>query len=177
MSLPWHHSPAHQFVPAMLHMVTAGTLNKLPFFHGDDRLDFLRNRIWDILAKHEWRLQAWAVFSNHYHFIAKSPNRENSLANVIRELHSSTSREINRRDHARERQVWFQYWDTCLTYEKSWLARLNYINNNPVQHRLVRNAIQYPYCSATWFRQRADPSFGRKVASFRYDRLRIVDEY
>ena len=161
----------------MLYMITAGTLDKLPFFHGEDRLDFLQNALWDALAKHEWLLQAWAVFANHYHFIAKSSQGENSLADLIRELHSITAREVNRLDHAPGRQVWFQYCDTCLTYEKSWLARLNYVNNNAVHHGLVQNAIQYPFCSATWFQQKADPSFCRKVASFRYDRLKIVDEF
>jgi putative transposase len=99
------------------------------------------------------------------------------LDSLFRELHSITAREVNRLDLISGRQVWFQYWDTCLTFERSWLARPNYVNNNAVHHKLVSNPTNYPYCSATWFEQNADPGFRRKVSSFRYDRLKIKDDF
>ena len=71
----------------------------------------------------------------------------------------------------------FQYWDTCLTYEKSYYARLNYVHNNPVKHGLAPVADQYPFCSAAWFRAQADPRFRKKVESFRHDRVKIVDDF
>lgn len=161
----------------MIYMVTAGTLNKEHFFRGDDRLELLQNALLEILDKYGWIVQAWAVFVNHYHFVAKSPKTESSLSGLIKELHSITAREVNCLDLVYGRQVWFQYWDTALTYEKSWLARLNYVNNNAVRHGMVRVAAQYPYCSARWFPQILSPSFCRKVESFRYDRLKIEDEF
>ena len=33
---------------------------------------------------------------------------------------------------------------------KSYLARLNYVHQNPVKHGLVRVANQYRWCSAAW---------------------------
>jgi len=29
------------------------------------------------------------------------------------------------------------FWDTRLTFEKSWLARLKYVHHNPLYHGLV----------------------------------------
>ena len=177
MQLPWHHRPTHRFLPEMIYIVTAGTLHKAHYFKGDKRLTLLQSILLNTLDKHGWIIQAWAIFANHYHFIAISPPAGASLKALIRELHSVSSQAINRLDGIHGRRVWFQYWDTCLTFEKSWLARLNYVNNNAVHHGIVRNATDYAYCSATWFLQKADPAFSRKVKSFRYDHLKINDEF
>jgi putative transposase len=177
MTTSWHHSPTHLFVPGMLYIVTGATLNKLPFFRGADRLQLLQDKLLETLEKHGWIVQAWAVFVNHYHFIAQAPKIGTSLSTLIRELHSVTALEVNRLDMKDGRQVWFQYWDTCLTYERSWLARLNYVHNNPTHHGLVSNSENYPYCSAAWFQQKANPGFRRKVNSFNFDRVRIIDDF
>jgi putative transposase len=36
----------------------------------------------------------------------------------------------------------YEFWDTRLTFEKSWFARLNYVHQNPVKHGLVPVANQ-----------------------------------
>jgi putative transposase len=137
----------------------------------------LQDTLLRTLEKFEWIVHAWAVFVNHYHFVAKASKIKDSLHLLIKEFHSATALEVNRLDQISGRQVWFQYWDTCLTYEKSWLVRLNYVNNNAVHHRIVSKAENYPYCSANWFQQKANPAFRRKVNSFRYDRLKIFDDF
>ena len=173
----WHHQPIHFFLPGQFYLVTAGTLYRQHYFHGEDRLSFLQEELLNTLEQYGWLSQSWAVFSNHYHFIARAPENAESLKSMLKKLHSSTARTINRLDFTVGRQVWFQYWDTCLTYERSYLVRLNYVNNNPVHHGLVPVATLYPYCSASWFEQRAKPSFRRKVASFKYDHLKIIDDF
>jgi putative transposase len=174
---PWHHSPLHVFVPGMMYMVTASTLHKEHFFHGDSRLSILQEAIFDTLKSHGWKLQAWSVFSNHYHFIAKSPERESFLRQVIQRIHSLTAREVNRLENTSGRRIWFQYWDSCITYEKSYYPRLNYVHNNPVKHGLVPDAKLYLYCSASWFEGEADSLFRKKVESFRYDQIAVPDDY
>jgi putative transposase len=137
----------------------------------------LQDALLATLEKHDWIVQAWAVFVNHYHFVAEAPENNSSLNLLIKEFHATTAIEVNRLDVTKGRQVWFQYRDTCLTYEKSWLARLNYVHNNAVHHGLVKFAENYPYCSAGWFQQKANPTFVRKVRSFRTDRLKIEDDF
>ena len=51
-------------------------------------------------------------------------------------LHEDTAEEINRCDGTANRTVWFNFWDTKLTFETSYLARLNYVHQNAVKHGL-----------------------------------------
>ena len=171
----WHHSPLHVFLPNIIYMVTGATLYKKDIFNDDARLLMLHNVLLETADKHGWALQAWAVFANHYHFIARSPEDATTLKTIIQRIHSLTAREANRLAGTSGRKVWFQYWDTCITYERSYLARLNYVRNNPVKHGLVQSPEDYPYCSAAWFRTHAEPGFRRKVESAPYDRVKVID--
>jgi putative transposase len=173
----WHHRPPHLFVPNVIYIVTASTLHKEQYFRSPERLRMLNNTLFNVAEQCCWVLEAWALFPNHYHFVARSPAEGQSLKDLLQRLHSVTAREVNRLDGTPGRCVWFQYWDTCLTYEKSYYPRLNYVHNNPVKHGIVTVAEQYPFCSAGWFRAQAEPQFRRKVESFRYYRIAIPDDF
>lgn len=124
-----------------------------------------------------WRLEAWAVFSNHYHFVAHAEPEALSLETVIKRLHGRTAVELNEFDGAHERPVWHNYWDTRLTFEKSYLARLNYVHQNAVRHGLVPVASQYRWCSAAWFEHNATRAQVRTVYSFRTDKVKVHDDF
>ncbi|MBI5394730.1 MAG: transposase [Verrucomicrobia bacterium] len=173
----WHHRPSHLFVPNTAYMVTAGTLHKEHLFRDAQRLCLLRDWLLMLAGQYGWQLQAWAVFSNHYHWIGTAPDDATTLKRFISHLHTKTATEVNKVDASSGRKVWFQYWDTCLTFEKSYLARLNYVHNNALHHRLVPLAEQYEWCSARWFLQEADPSFRKKVESFGCERVKVEDDF
>jgi len=173
----WHHRPLHIFEPNQLYMVTASTLHKQMLFKGEDRLRLLQNHLFFLSEKFGWELQGWALFPNHYHFIAKAPDDAQTLKILVRQFHSLTARELNRIECLSGRKIWFQYWDTCLTYEKSYYARLNYVMNNPVHHGLVRVASAYKFCSAGWFEAEVERNFVNKVKSYKYDQVRVDDEF
>src|SRR5437667_10073913 len=80
-------------------------------------------------------------------------------------------------DATPRRRVMYEFWDTRLTFEKSWLARLNYVHQNPVKHGLVSLANQYPWCSAAWFETNARRAFVRSVYSFKTDRINVPDDF
>ena len=65
----------------------------------------------------------------------------------------------------------YEFWDTHLTFEKSWLARLNYVHHNPVHHGLVAGAADYAWCSAPWFETNARSAFAKSVYSFKTDQI------
>ncbi len=92
-------------------------------------------------------------------------------------LHEKTAKWINRLDRSRGRQIWHNFWETKLTYHKSYLARLNYVHQNPVKHGLVVVANQYPWCSARWFERIARPAQVKTIYSLKTDRLKVYDEY
>lgn len=67
--------------------------------------------------------------------------------------------------------------DTRITHQTSYMARLRYVNQNPVHHRLVPEASRYRWCSAAWFETNAPKSFVESVARFKTDKLDIWDDF
>ena len=172
----WPHGPSHVITERGTYLVTAATHGREPVFGSKLRLNLLRDTLLQLCSGNGWHLQAWAVFPNHYHFIAACASPEN-LSTVIRRLHSVTARAVNERDQQSGRKVWFQYWDTLLTNQKSYFARLRYVHENAVHHRVVARAANYPWCSAAWFERKATPAFRRTVLTFPCDRVSVPDSF
>jgi len=150
--LPWPHAPLHQLSGRGTYF-TAGTYLKEHFFRTVDRLQVLHRGLLTVAQNYGWQLEAWSVFSNHYHFIGHSPEHEDSaesLSAMLGLLHEKTAKWINRLDGSRGGQLWHNFWETKLTYQKSYLARLNYVHQNPVKHGLVVVANQYPLVLSTF---------------------------
>jgi len=158
-------------------MVTSGTYLKEPFFHSPERLEFLCGSLLDFAEHYGWQLQAWAVFANHYHFVALSPSEAATLRTLIRHLHSVSAKEMNRRDGRPGRKIWFEYWETRLSFQRSYLARLSYVHYNAVHDGLARVPSAYRWCSAGWFERRASPAFYKTVMSFPCERVNVPDDY
>ena len=172
----WPHAPPHWTIEIGTYMITAGTYKKEHHFNSVARLNLLQDTLLELAITYKWSLKAWAVFSNHYHFIATTENPEN-LSEFISNFHRITAIKINQRDQCENRKVWYQYRDTLLTHQRSYFARLNYVINNPVKHGLVNVASHYPYCSAAWFEQYAPGAFRRVIYSFKTDKLDILDDF
>jgi putative transposase len=130
----WPHSPVHRLTEAGAYMLTGGTYLKRHHFQSSERLRLLCEALQRLAAKYGWNLQAWAVFSNHYYWVGLSPSDPTTLRTFVSELHTETSRALNEADRTPGRQVWFQYWETRLTYQRSYLARLSYMHRNAVHH-------------------------------------------
>ena len=175
--MSWPHSPPHLLREQGVYMVTAGTYLKTHYFRTPERLKFLCDSLLSLSHLHGWEMHAWAVFSNHYHFIATSPSDPSNLKTCIAKLHHSTAVKMNEEDHTPSRKVWYQYWDSKITIQTSYLARLNYVHKNPVKHGLVAQATQYPWCSALQFEAKANPSHVKSVYSFDYTKVKIFDEF
>jgi putative transposase len=177
---PWPHAPLHQLSQLGTFFVTAGTYLKQHHFHGSARLRVLQRGLLTVAEKFGWRLEAWAVFLNHHHFVAHSPNSEEGAASLsprLGLLHEKTAKWLNKLDKTPSRKVWHNFRETRLTYEKSYLARLNYPHQNVVKHGLVPVANQYPWCSAAGFERTASPAQIETIYGFKTDRLQIEDEY
>jgi len=177
-SSDWAHAPVHRLGGVGAFMVTASTYQKAKLFDTPEKLDALCNGLRKYAEKHGWKLEAWAVMSNHYHFMATSPDGSaESLKAMIRELHSRSARWINTQDAMAGRKVWHNYWESQITHQSSYYARLNYVHQNAVKHGLVLTANQYPWCSAAWFEQNASAATVKTVYSFKTDRLKINDDF
>ena len=177
MAIDWPHAPVHRLDSAGAFMVTAATLHKEHLFRGSTRLTSLQGSLLSLAKQYQWQLEAWAVFSNHYHFVARGDGGVVNLKKLLTHLHAETAREINKVDTCPGRTVWHNFWDTKLTYRWSYLARLHYVHQNPVKHGLVRNANQYPWCSASWFERVASPAIVKTIYGFKIDKLNVHDDF
>lgn len=178
-SINWPHAPPHRLGSELSYFVTAGTHGKEHFFNSSTRLDVLQRGIIKLTEQFDWRLEAWAVFSNHYHLIARPPSGQDgaTLGRMLSKLHEKTAKWINKLDVTPGRKVWHNYRDTILSFEKSYFARLKYVHHNPVRHGLVDRAEAYPWCSASWFKRTAESSFRKTIEGFKIDRVNVPDDF
>ena len=170
------HRPPHRFSEKGTYIVTCGTFHKEHFFNNDELLTHLTTTLLDFATEYQWTLQAWAVMSNHYHFVAESESPSN-LPNFIRRLHAVTALKANRFDNTQGRKVWWNYWESEIESHDDWLARVHYVNQNPVKHGVVAHAVNYPYCSASWLEMKASREFIKTLDCFDIGEIDVMDDY
>jgi putative transposase len=160
----WPHAPLHKLDAGNAVIVTAATFQKLHHLNEPARLDRFLELLFDYAAGCGWSLQAWAILANHYHFVAQALRKHAPLGQMLGGFYAQSSRELNLLDGTPARKTWFQYWDTDLTYQRSYLTRLNYVQQNPVHHGLVTSAEDYRWCSATWMGKQAEKASSTRSA-------------
>ena len=157
-------------------IITAAAKHKVHVFDCNHLLEFLTATLLEETHKDGWELHAWAVLSNHYHFVGRCSDPIKMPA-TIRKIHSITAIEANKYSGKPGREVWYQYWDSAITFERSWLARIKYVSENPVKHGVAKRAVDYPYCSAAWMACRFESEFAKSIDSFDTGLLEIADAY
>jgi putative transposase len=178
--VPWPHAPEHRLSVRGTYLVTASTYLRAHHFSGKERSAVLHRGLLRVAIDFGWQLEAWAIFSNHYHFVGHSPadmDTSENLSNMLGELHEKTAKWINKLDKTPHRKVWHNFWESRLTYERSYLARLNYVHQNPVKHGLVPVANQYPWCSARWFERTATPAQIKTLYGMKTNNLKVLDVF
>jgi putative transposase len=173
----WPHAPVHRLTDNAVYFVTAGTLHKQHLFDAPEKRDLLERHLLALARQRVWQLEAWAVLANHYHFVARGSPDSQNLGEFLHDLHGISARELNKLDNVQGRPVWFNFRDTRLTLQHSYLARLNYVHQNAVKHKLVAVANQYPWCSATWFERTASPAQVKIIYGFKIDRVKVEDDF
>lgn len=138
----WPHSPSRSVTEPGTYFITAATYQKEHRFKSTEKLRLLQSVIFETCQEFEFQLQAWAIFPNHYHLIGFNPIYKGVLK-MTQKIHSVSARELNRLDDTVGRQIWYFMRNKQLTFEKSYLARLNYVHNNPTKHGLG-SSLNYP---------------------------------
>ena len=174
----WPHAPPHWLFDPGLYFVTAATYHRERLFVTPEALETVTCLLIDTAKEHGWTLRAWAVLANHYHLLAASPSATGeSLREWLTAFHRDSAVGVNRLAETPGRRVWMNFRETRITHQTSYLARLRYVNENPVRHGLVRSAVMYRWCSAAWFQSKAPRSFVASVGRFGIDRLNVWDDF
>jgi putative transposase len=176
----WHHAPEHRLGERGAFMVTGGTLHKVPMLTTPDRLSMFQELLFRLANRLGWRLQAWAIMNNHYHWVGLSPERDadaRSLRMLIARLHEISAKRLNREDGQPGRQVWCNYWDSHITFPASYFARLKYVHDNPAHHGVADNPANYPWCSRAWLERMASRAFVKQLDGFKTVQLDLPDDF
>ena len=173
----WPHAPPHRLAEAGVYFVTARAAEQRHLLGTPERRDWFQVTLFALAGEKGWTLEAWAVLSNHYHFVALSPKADAiSLSPMLQKLHSLTTKECNRLDCAPGRtRLWHNFRETHLTFQRSYLARLHYVHSNAVHHGLAPVASQWKWCSAAAFEREATAAWVKTIGSFKYDQIAHED--
>lgn len=172
------HTPPHLYRSGVQYFITASTYKGLRLLD-DQAQEHLIRSMHMASERHGWVIEDWVVLDNHYHLMASAPKERSSLSEFIGEYHRFTALFVRKHSVASRlvARVFSNYWDTCITHERSYYTRLNYIYHNPVKHGYVQHAKDYRWGSfADRYRLQRE-YVARLIQDFPYDRVRVVDEY
>jgi putative transposase len=147
--MPDHHPP-HIYADNTWYMITASTLNHAPFLISEQVKLLVRDKLQELAQAFGISLLAWVILDDHYHLLLKTkPGRD--LPRFIGRLHGSTSRRINLQASVSGRQIWHNYWDSCIRTEVDLWRRFNYIHQNPVKHEYVVKLEDWLFSSYRYY--------------------------
>jgi putative transposase len=125
------------------------------FFSGADRAHYL-GLLREYSAGAGLELLGYCVLTNHLHLVVV-PERENSLARVLKPVNLRYAQHVNRRRGGSGR-VWQGRFYSCPLDERHCLMAVRYVEQNPVRARVVRRAEDYGWSSAAGHTgRRVDP--------------------
>jgi len=144
------HRPPHLYLDETIYFVTASTKDKIRYFNTYRRKQIILETIMDIPRNIRCHLYAWIVLDNHYHVeIGLKYGKE--LSTCVKAINGKSSFRLNQLDKKRGRQIWQQYWDTCIRGEVDFWRRFNYIHHNSIKHRYVRQIESYAFSSYNFY--------------------------
>jgi putative transposase len=173
----YEHNPPHLFSPNSTYMITGATYNRIHFFESEKSLEVLSNAIIQYYTKFDWRINAFVVLPNHYHVLCVAPDEIISLPRIVKNIHKITAIAVNKLDGIQGRKICWNYWDSCITFEKSYFARINYIHFNPVKHGYVDDPIEWKYSSYRVYSERHRLEKDRFEKEYPFDRVKVRDDF
>ena len=120
-----------------------------------DHVDCLRAAFRYVRARHPFTIDAIVVRPDHLHAIWSLPENDADFATRWRLIKTAFSRALPTgepiwpsRLRKGERGIWQRrYWEHTLRDERDYSRHADYIHFNPVKHRFVTRAQDWPYSS------------------------------
>ena len=133
-------------VPRIPYHVTQRGNRRQPVFFSDDDYRTYLQVLKQQSVRWSLRVLAYCLMTNHVHLIVV-PQREESLTRAIAETHRRYTRSVNFREGWRG-YLWQGRFASVPLDEPYLYAAMRYVERNPVEAGLVRQAADYPWSSA-----------------------------
>ena len=173
------HNPSHLFKSNAKYFITGATYLKKAFLVAESAKGKLLDSVKKGCEKYFWVLEDWVILDNHYHLMLNAPNSVSTLSKMFNEVHKFTAIWLkeNFLELKKEKRIFYNYWDSCITYEKSYFARLNYIYFNPLKHGYVKEANNYMWGSYR-FRLKEEFDYLNKLKEkYPWNRVIVKDDF
>jgi putative transposase len=175
----YKHNPPHAFIPNAAYFITASTYLRKRLLTSDVTKEKLLEYMIKTLDTNKWVLEDWVILDNHYHMMLKASEYPDRLSNIMRDIHKFSALWIkkNIKETGSLYKIWHNYWDSCITYEKSYFARLNYIWFNPVKHGYVEDPKDWKFGSY-FYRYKDEQNYMENIRiKYPYDKAKIKDDF
>lgn len=147
--------------PGFAHHITQrGVDRQKVFFTAADRNNYLA-LMQENLADTGVSVLAYCLMSNHVHWILV-PERENSLAILLRRVHGRYAQYLNVR-RSRTGHLWQNRFFSCVVAPTRLLSAMRYVELNPVRAGLVRDPAAYRWSSASSHLQDSPAQIDREI--------------
>jgi putative transposase len=175
----YKHNPPHLFKPNSKYFITGAIHQKRMLLRSDEAKQRLILSLKQGFNSKGWKLEDWVALHNHYHLMADSPGYAGSLPGIMRDIHKFTSMWIrkNIKEAAGLEKIWWNYWDTCITYERSYYTRLNYLWYNPQKHGVIEKAEEWEFGSL-FFRVQEEAQYIRTLrVNYPFESVKVRDDF
>ncbi len=141
-----------QYAGGFYHVMARGNRRENIFLDEDDRRGFLR-ALGEVCAMTGWRVHAWVLLSNHYHFLLQTP--EPNLVAGMSWLQNTYTRRFNTRHRLWGRLFGDRYKAVLVEGSGYYYETvLDYIHLNPVRARLIKpldkqSVLDFPWSSVS----------------------------
>lgn len=133
--------------PGVLHHVIIRGIERREIFRDDKDRDNFIGRLETLLGETGTSCYAWALLSNHAHFLLRTGKK--SLSTLMRRLLTGYAVTYNRR-YRRHGQLFQNRYKSIICQEETYLKELvRYIHLNPLRAKIVSSMSElniYPYC-------------------------------
>jgi len=150
---PTRHHPPHIYLDDTWYMITSPVRDGQRLLRPEGYKDLVRDQLKVLVVEFKLNLAAWVILDNHSHILVKSRVGA-EVSRFMGRWHGRTSYELNASDNTRGRQVWHNYWDTCVRTEADYWTRFNYIHYNPIKHGYVKQFSNWPFSSYGYYLER-----------------------
>jgi putative transposase len=118
-----------------------------------DHIEELRDAVRKTRAVLPFHIDAWVVLPDHMHCVWTLPPGDADFSRRWKSIKILFSRSLpktelipTQRKRRGERGIWQRrYWEHTIVDDRDYEAHINYVHLNPVKHRLVGRAIEWPY--------------------------------
>jgi len=117
----WPHSPAHHLREAGSYIVTAGPYKKVPVSRPPIGSPSSRITSWGLADRYEFSLPSLGGVSKPLPFGGQLAT-SGIVAKLLRHLHSIYRDRSEQMDGTPGRRVWFEFWETRITFPRSYFA-------------------------------------------------------